>query len=521
MSDGGEMTGVGAVPEQHVGIEAAEDLLRLDAQAALDQALSALEALGGESEQPIYQRWLSVKGAAQARLGETEDGARLLREVRAWAEAHGEKALLALTHRRLSALFRRVGDPARMLEHAVTAVDLLDDDVAPGVRADHLLGLADALGASGSYSESILRYKEAAELAEVSGDRLVQRAVLNNLAYTQYEAGLAHESVATAERLRAEAERNDEPMLMHIGDTIARAYLTVGRFEEAVEVLEPLCSVEEVGQDCDGLVLGLLTLTEVRRRQGELDRAGVFLEQACELIEKYSLTGRGIEAMHERAELHAARGEFETAYELFREFHRADLEMRAIERDVHARTLNAIFQATEARRSSDHFRELSVRDPLTGLHNRRLLDERLTDLLESVEAEGAELTVGLVDLDHFKRINDTRSHAVGDEVLRRVAGLLQEAAGKVEDGLAVRMGGEEFLILLPNVSRETGIARLENLRSDIESYEWDSVTGGIAVTASIGVAAAPVDETERGALLEHADRNLYRAKGEGRNRVAA
>lgn len=507
--------------DPHVGIEAVENLLRLDAQAALDHALGALEALDGESQQPIYQRWLSVKGAAQARLGETQDGARILREVRAWAEAHDEKALLALTHRRLSALFRRVGDPARMLEHAVTAVDLLDDDVAPGVRADHLLGLADALGASGSFSESIARYKEAAGLAEVSGDRLVQRAVLNNLAYTQYEAGLAHESVATAERLRAETERNGEPLLMHIGDTIARAYLTVGRFDEAAEVLEPLCSVEEVGQDCDGLVLGLLTLTEVRRRQGALEQASESLKQACELIERYSLTGRGIEAMHERAELHAAHGDYREAYELFREFHQADLEMRAIERDVHARTLNAIFQATEARRSSDHFRELSVRDPLTGLHNRRLLDERLAELLESVETEGAALTIGLVDLDHFKRINDTRSHAVGDEVLRRIARILQDAADEVEDGLAVRMGGEEFLILLPNVPRDMGIKRLESLRQDIESYEWDCITGGIAVTASIGVAAAPADDVERGALLEHADRNLYRAKGDGRNRVAA
>ncbi len=146
-----------------------------------------------------------------------------------------------------------------------------------------------------------------------------------------------------------------------------------------------------------------------------------------------------------------------------------------------------------------------MRDPLTGLHNRRHLDARLQELLGDLADHRTPVTLGLVDLDHFKRINDTRSHAVGDEVLRRIAVLLQASAEQVEGGLAARMGGEEFLVLLPGVGREEGLKRLEVLRSEIAVYDWDEVTDGVPVTASIGLAGAPDDAEDREALLSAAD----------------
>jgi two-component system cell cycle response regulator len=516
-----DMTGVhDRVPRDATATEQAEHMLRYDARAALAQAREVLDAADADMDRHAYQRWLLIKGAAQAHIGETEDGARVLREVKAWAEEHGDSSLLAGSHRRLSALFRRVGDPALMLEHAVTAVDLLSDDVDDVVRADHLLGLADALGASGSFADSILRYHTAFGLAERCDDRYLQLAVLNNLAYTQYEAGLADEAVVTAERLRTEAAADGVALQTHDADTIARAYTAVGRYAEAASVIEPFCDAPDSGEDCDGLVMALLTLTEVRRLAGDFDDAQLTLDRACRLVEKYALTGRTIETLREQGELFAARGLYREAFETYRDFHRADVELRALERDSRARTLNAIFEATEARRSSDYFRELSGRDPLTGLHNRRHMDTELNQLLQRAEANGSVLTVGLVDLDHFKRINDTQSHAVGDEVLRQVARLLEAAVQDLAGGLAARMGGEEFLVLLPGLDRRAAVARLELLRGQIAGHPWSAVSDGVAVTASIGVASAPEDAAERGALIAHADKNLYRAKRAGRDQVA-
>lgn len=498
-----------------------EELLRFDARVALKRARELLNAAGTDSDSVAYQHLLLIKGVAQAQIGETEDGARVMREVKTWAEEHGEDALLAICHRRMSALFRRIGDPALMLEHAVTAVELLDAGASDVVRADHLLGLADALGASGSFADSIQRYEEAAKLADRCGDRYLRLTALNNLAYTQYEAGLATEAVATAERLRVEAEAAGQSLTDHNRDTISRAYTAVGRFEEAVAMLEPVCSAEANGEDCDGLVMALLIRTEVQRLSGALDAAQASLDRCCRLIEQYALTGQRAGALREQAELHAASGHYRVAYETFRAFHLADVELRALERDRRARTLQAIFEATEARRSSDYFRELSARDPLTGLHNRRHMDNRLNELLVEVHEHGTQLTVGLLDLDHFKRINDTRSHAVGDEVLRLVAAILETAAAGVEGGLAARMGGEEFLLLLPGVDRREGVERLDQLRRDIAGHGWADVAEGVAVTVSIGVAAAPGDGVDRGALLALADRNMYAAKRGGRDRVVA
>jgi diguanylate cyclase (GGDEF)-like protein len=265
--------------------------------------------------------------------------------------------------------------------------------------------------------------------------------------------------------------------------------------------------------------MALLTLTEVQRLAGALDAAQASLDRCHRLVEQYALTGPGTDLLREQAELHAARGDYHEAFETFREFHTADVELRALERDRRARTLHAIFETTEARRSSDYFRELSERDPLTGLHNRRHMDIRLSELLADVHENGTQLTLGLIDIDRFKRINDTRSHAVGDQVLRLVAAILETAAADVAGGLAARTGGDEFLMLLPGINRREGVERLDRLRHEINAHEWAGVTDGAAITVSIGVAAAPEDGLERGTLLALADRNMYVAKRNGRDRV--
>jgi len=501
-------------------VERVHVLLREDARAALQLARELLDRAGTGSDDVEYQRLLLLKGAAQARIGETEDGARQVREVKAWAEDHGEALLVATSHRWLSALFRRVGDPALMLEHAVAAVDLLGPDVEESIRADHLICLADALGASGDYSDAIARYEEAAELIELCGARHMRHWLLNNLAYTQYEAGLIDKALLTAEALRTAVAAGGQTLQAHDCDTIARIYAAAGRFDEAVSLLAPVCSAPAEGEDCDGLVLALLTLTEVYRLGGQLDAAQAALDQCFGLIDQYELTGRRTEAQHELAELAAARGDYQVAYEAFREFHQGDARLRGLEREARARTLHAIFEATEARRTSEHFRELSVRDPLTGLRNRRGLDGRIEELLGRVSQDGSSVTLGLIDLDHFKRINDTLSHAVGDEVLRVVAGLLNAAVSAVDGGVAARVGGEEFLLVLP-VERAEGLKRLESLRQEIAAHPWSEVATGVAVTASIGVATAPEDGVERAALLSLADTHLHSAKRSGRDRLCA
>jgi diguanylate cyclase (GGDEF)-like protein len=168
-------------------------------------------------------------------------------------------------------------------------------------------------------------------------------------------------------------------------------------------------------------------------------------------------------------------------------------------------------------------------DGLTGVPNRRTFD---TAVAQRVSPDGAGLTscsVALFDLDHFKQVNDDFSHPVGDEVLRRVAALLQ--LGCRRDDVLARYGGEEFVLLAADVGREEMWQLCEAIRRSVESHDWDGVAPGLTVTVSIGVArfaelapdgvVAPASPGAAEALVALADNRLYAAKRAGRNRVCA
>jgi diguanylate cyclase (GGDEF)-like protein len=160
-------------------------------------------------------------------------------------------------------------------------------------------------------------------------------------------------------------------------------------------------------------------------------------------------------------------------------------------------------------RRTEDLQRLSGEDPLTGLANRRRLEELL-------RADPQAFCVALIDVDHFKRVNDDCSHAVGDAVLRRLADLLRQGCRDAD--VPVRLGGEEFVALLRRVSPAAAHAAAERLRLLVAGHDWGSIAPGLSITVSIGVAHG--DEASDGdALLALADRRLYIAKRGGRNRV--
>lgn len=162
--------------------------------------------------------------------------------------------------------------------------------------------------------------------------------------------------------------------------------------------------------------------------------------------------------------------------------------------------------------------EQAIRDPLTGLYNRRHLDQTLGRALEACEASGSPLTLLLIDIDLFKRVNDTYGHQAGDEMIRRLADLL---ATRVNDaGLVVcRYGGEEFLLMLPATGMAQAQALAEELRTSFASMQVEMEGQVIQATLSIGIAGFPEHPAKPQVLVRMADRALYAAKLRGRNRV--
>ena len=160
----------------------------------------------------------------------------------------------------------------------------------------------------------------------------------------------------------------------------------------------------------------------------------------------------------------------------------------------------------------------AMTDPLTELYNRRYFDDALARGIASAQRRRAPLAVVILDLDRFKKVNDTLGHDAGDAVLKALARLLER--GIRTSDIAARYGGEEFALLLPDTPVSGAAERAEVLRRDLEAHEVAYGAERIRVTASFGVAQYGPRTSDPASLMKAADEAMYAAKGAGRNRVA-
>jgi diguanylate cyclase (GGDEF)-like protein len=166
----------------------------------------------------------------------------------------------------------------------------------------------------------------------------------------------------------------------------------------------------------------------------------------------------------------------------------------------------------------DRLRDQSIRDPLTGLFNRRYLEETFSRELERARRSQRPIGVLVLDVDHFKRLNDSQGHEAGDAILQELGKVLQSSF-RTSD-VACRFGGEEFVVVLPEATLEQAVERAERVRVKVSEMKVSRNGRTIGpVTASFGVSAAPEDGTTAQELLRAADLALYRAKANGRDRV--
>ncbi|MCR4295010.1 MAG: GGDEF domain-containing protein [Elusimicrobia bacterium] len=164
---------------------------------------------------------------------------------------------------------------------------------------------------------------------------------------------------------------------------------------------------------------------------------------------------------------------------------------------------------------------LAFTDGLTGLHNRRSLDEHLDQELKEADRYGSPLTCLMLDIDNFKRLNDAYGHSFGDTVLTRIGGIIAETVRRAD--IAGRYGGEEFLVVMPRLTAPAALALAERLRAAIADRSFLRAGASVRVTVSIGVSdlrSLPLKRRSRRALIEAADQALYGVKESGKNRCA-
>ncbi|OGA01498.1 MAG: hypothetical protein A3H35_08605 [Betaproteobacteria bacterium RIFCSPLOWO2_02_FULL_62_17] len=187
--------------------------------------------------------------------------------------------------------------------------------------------------------------------------------------------------------------------------------------------------------------------------------------------------------------------------------------------DAHA-SLGDLFHVLTYRQKFEALRAQAARDPLTGVYNRGFCDELLNSQIASARRSGAAVAVMMVDVDHFKWINDTHGHAEGDRALRVIA---QALAGVVRaSDVVCRYGGEEFCLILPGTLLDSATLLAGRICEEVPAAcARENVAGGARITVTIGVAAYPGDGVNAGALIRAADQRLYRGKHAGRDRFVA
>ncbi|ABS03496.1 tetratricopeptide repeat-containing diguanylate cyclase [Kineococcus radiotolerans] len=515
-----------------------------DLQAALfDVAFLAGRDADGAAAQldALTQRaasWEQVSGEAgllwQARLvGADVDGRRggtaqlglVARRALAWGESAGDAYVQARAHRLLATFHEVIGDSASALEHAVAAVAALDAVPAQGPRVpawvgvDHETALGGAQLQLGAFEQARERFTRLLAAARADGDARTRVRTLNNLAYVELTAGRTAEAARLARELVQTSAELAIPLSAGAWDTVAKVSMSVGDWSAAQATL--LAAMGQAGCLTDAADTATLqiNLAVCQRNLGQLREAARSLDAAEAQCEQRDLGEVRTALVLERSELAATGGDFRAAYELYRRFHVLEMERLSERKDARARVLAAVYETVEARRASDRFQELAERDHLTGLFNRRHLEQVAPAVLSAASAVGASSSLALLDIDHFKRINDTRSHQVGDAVLQRFGRLL--AATGAGGDVVARIGGEEFVLLLPGQDARGARDRVRAVLQAVRQHDWDEVAPGLRVTASAGLTSTREGGASLAELLAAADRRLYTAKRGGRDRLVA
>jgi diguanylate cyclase (GGDEF)-like protein len=192
---------------------------------------------------------------------------------------------------------------------------------------------------------------------------------------------------------------------------------------------------------------------------------------------------------------------------------------RAFDDDVVRQLEVVAMQAAESiyrARLFDKTERLATTDGLTGLTNHRTFQVRLDEQLAQAQRYGKRLSLILCDIDHFKSVNDTYGHPIGDVVLKGVARTLQKEARTTD--VVARYGGEEFAVVMPETDAAGALVIAERIRERVKALVFETGQGPLRVTLSLGLAAVPDDAARKGELIERADACLYHAKRNGRDR---
>jgi len=518
---------------------------------ALRRARAAF-ALGGDA------RGVALCGEVQAialrRSGDYEGSARLQAELDAGKDGVRDAMHRFIAHnsRAITAKLRGRTEDALRHFHAASDAAARSGWVGPPITA---------LSNLGGYHQTLFNLDDARALSEQAlalareaGARQAVATAATNLIIIYYAAGLWAQARAMAEFLVTHPEELVPGALHRYALPLALGHLAAGEIDAALHYLEP-GAVSGVA-DGDGMTMWAWIKARCLLERGDAAGARAVAEATLRQRRQQTLSDQPFDAMslhrvladaceaggdavaalaymrqahalYEQMVGHHARARYvalQISHELAEAQRDRDLALdsrRSAEDDRRRLTeLNTALQAQVAQTEMLHakLREQALRDPLTGLHNRRYLFEIAPGLLELARRQGGPLCVVLMDLDHFKLLNDTYGHAAGDLVLQRFSELLGQILRRSD--VVCRHGGEEFVAVMPDIDAEDAQQVIKRL---LEAFQGQQPELGRKRlprgSFSAGIALFPRHGSTLEQLLSRADRGLYAAKNQGRARI--
>jgi diguanylate cyclase (GGDEF)-like protein len=527
-------------------LSAARASFRENPAATLATAIRCNQQAGALAENALVARALALEGHVALHRGDIRSGLALALE--------GERLLGGIeedpiAQAEVAALRAQVsfftGAYSHALANAERAIELAD---ASGDIDMRIFARRSAFIVFGNVSVRELdkRLDELLDLTVEAGDVWEQAITYNDIAAYNEAVGDTEKARTAIDRAIALASmtRPNHFALAVVHSTRADIHLTDGNPSAALEDAERSLALLAESNPPNPYVLGASVRAQVMARMalGDYDDAqqagesalnwlgermphtrSMILAAVAKALKEAGRLEEAYEALSRSAELE--RQAFTEISELQLSLERAVLQARLARNETDAlaiknRELADAKAQLEVRTAQleelqDQLRDQAERDWLTGLHNRRFLAR---ELASPSPAHSGVVSVAVVDLDHFKQINDRFGHSIGDQVLVRAAELLSNVL-RASD-IVVRSGGEEFLVLMPQTDANAAIAGCERIRRAIREEAWGDMAPGLSLTTSVGLATAD-NEGDLELLVNLADQRLYQAKNSGRDCVVA
>ncbi len=521
-----------------------------DLRAAQTKVQRAAEFFGASGDQEGSRRALNTLGIINGQSGNYAGALKTFLTLQRLCAAAGEPKALADALNNTGIAYFHLGDHTNALNYHFRALDAFREAAYSPGEVTTFINIGMVYFERGHFGEALGAFLQAKN-GEVE-DKYTHALLRNHLGRTylqlgQFEQALVHNQ----ESLTLMTALDDRLGASYAQDDLAAIYVKLGQTEQAEACLTQSLGTKRGAGDIKGEAEVCLQLGDLYLRMGRLELALDTLHEGLDNAEKSDAGDEVRKAHRALAAVYKKNRQFREAclhlekHEDFSQeaFNRdSDLRLQALrvqheveqterEKELYRlknvelaqavealRELTASLQAANDEKATllSQLEKQSCEDGLTGLYNRRYLDESLAQAFADAKRYGRELSVVVCDIDHFKRVNDTFSHQMGDVVLKEVARLLK--SGVRQGDTVARYGGEEFVIVLPEACAQSAAHIVERIRQTIQNHPWHTFHPGLKITMSAGLSDDLSSENYE-KLVGTADKKLYEAKRGGRNRL--